>query len=138
MGEINEITGAIVDAAFHVHNRLGPGLVEKVYETVLERALIERGLRVERQKSISFAIDGMQFDAAFCVDLLVEGKVVVELKSVEKLSPIHHKQVLTYLRVLDLPIGLLINFGTALMKDGIHRIANARASAAPQILGADR
>jgi GxxExxY protein len=138
MRDINEITGAIVDAAFQVHNRLGPGLVEKVYETVLERALIERGLRVERQKSISFAIDGMQFDAAFCVDLLVEGKVVVELKSVEKLSPIHQKQVLTYLRVLDLPIGLLINFGTALMKDGIHRIANGRASAAPQILGADR
>ena len=107
-------------------------------ETVLERALIQRGLRVERQKSISFAIDGMRFDAAFCVDLLVEEQVVVELKSVEKLSPIHRKQVLTYLRVLDLPIGLLINFGAALMKDGIHRIANGRASAAPLILHSHR
>lgn len=127
-----------MDAAFQVHNRLGPGLVEKVYETVLERALIKRGLRVERQKSISFALDEMQFDGAFCVDLLVEEQVVVELKSVEKLSAVHHKQVLTYLRVLDLPIGLLINFGTALMKDGIHRIANARATAAPQVLHSGR
>lgn len=114
------------------------GLVEKVYESILERALIERGLRVERQKQISFTFDGMQFDGAFCVDLLVEGQVVVELKSVEKLSSIHHKQVLTYLRVLDLPIGLLINFGTALIRDGIHRIANPRASAAPSILSAVR
>ena len=136
MREINEVTGEIVDAAYRLHSRLGPGLVEKVYESVMERALIERGLRVERQKSISFAFDGMQFDAAFCVDLFVEGQVVVELKSLEKLAAVHHKQLLTYLRVLDLPIGLLINFGTALMKDGIHRIANARASSAPRILSA--
>jgi iron complex transport system substrate-binding protein len=136
MPDINDITGEVVDAAYRLHRRLGPGLVEKVYESILERALIERGLRVERQKPISFTFDGMQFDGAFVVDLLVEGEVVVELKSLEKLTAVHHKQVLTYLRVLDLPIGLLINFGTALFKDGVYRIANPRASAAPAILSA--
>jgi GxxExxY protein len=134
MHEINQITGEIVDAAYQIHSRLGPGLVEKVYESILERSLQQGGLRVERQKTISFQFDGMQFDRAFCVDLLVEGEVVVELKSLEKLAPIHHKQVLTYLRILDLPIGLLVNFGTALLKDGIHRIANPRASSAPSML----
>lgn len=134
MSDINAITGQVVDAAYRIHHRLGPGLVEKVYESVLERALVERGLRVERQKQISFAIDGMQFEGAFCVDLMVEGQVVVELKSVEKLAAVHQKQVLTYLRVLDLPIGLLINFGAALLKDGVHRIANPRATEARHIL----
>ena len=135
MRDINRITGEIVNAAYQVHSRLGPGLIEKVYESVLERALLRRGLRVERQKQISFEFDGMRFEGAFCVDLLVEESVVVELKSVEKLAPVHHKQVLTYLRVLDLPIGLLINFGSGLLRDGVHRIANARASSARAVLG---
>lgn len=138
MRDINQITGEIVDAAYQLHSRLGPGLVEKVYETILERSLIERGLSVERQKQISFAFDGMQFDGAFCVDLLVEGQVVVELKSVEKLSSIHHKQILTYLRVLDLPIGLLINFGNCAHERRNPRIANPRASSAQRILSAHR
>ncbi|HEX5872027.1 MAG TPA: GxxExxY protein [Longimicrobium sp.] len=112
--------------------------MEKVYESVLERTLIERGLRVERQKPISFAFDGMQFDGAFCVDLLVEGLVVVELKSVEKLAAVHSKQTLTYLRLLDLPIGLLINFGAATFKDGVHRIVNGRAPAVQATVVAGR
>ena len=134
MRDINTITGEIVDAAYQLHLRLGPGLLESVYESVLARVLERRGLHVERQKAVSFEFDGMQFDEAFRVDLLVDGRVVVELKSVEKLAPVHHKQVLTYLRVLDLPIGLLINFGAPKLKDGMHRIVNARASSARAVL----
>jgi GxxExxY protein len=127
MSDINRITGEIVDAAYRVHSRLGPGLLEKVYEAILMRSLERRGLRVERQKPISFEFDGIRFDDAFCADLMVEEKVVVELKSVEKLAPVHHKQLLTYLRVLDLPIGLLINFGADRLTEGLHRIVNGRA-----------
>jgi GxxExxY protein len=138
MRDINEITGAIVNTAYQVHSRLGPGLIEKVYESVLERALTQRGLRVERQKPISFDFDGMRFEGAFCVDLLVEGQVVVELKSIEKLAPVHHKQVLTYLRLLDLPVGLLINFGSASLNSGLHRILNNRAPDQPPVLSRSR
>lgn len=116
--EIDEITGQVVDAAFKLHTRLGPGLLESVYELVLARELERRGVRVERQKPISFEFDGLRFDNAFCVDLLIDGCVVVELKSVETLAPVHSKQVLTYLRLLNLPVGLLINFGSATMKRG--------------------
>jgi GxxExxY protein len=130
MDDINQITGQIVGAAYHVHSRLGPGLLEGVYGTILAHSLEVRGLRVEREKPISFQFDGIVFEGGFRVDLLVEGRVVVELKSVEKLALVHHKQVLTYLRLLDLPIGLLINFGAPLLKDGIHRVANGRASSA--------
>ena len=134
MHEINQITGTIVNVAYDVHGKLGPGLVEKVYETVLERALLQKGLRVERQKPISFEFDGMRFDDAFCVDLLVEDQVVVELKSVEKISPLHQKQLLTYLRLLNLPVGLLINFGSASLNQGVQRIANAHAESAREVL----
>jgi GxxExxY protein len=134
MSDINRITGEIVDTAYRIHSELGLGLLEMVYETVLERALARRGLRVERQKRISFEFDGMRFEDAFCVDLLVEDRVVVELKSVEKLAPVHAKQVLTYLRLLDLPIGLLINFGAAGLKEGMHRIVNMRAPSADAVL----
>jgi iron complex transport system substrate-binding protein len=122
--EIGEIAGEIVDAAYKLHTRLGPGLLEPVYEVVLARELERRGLRVERQKDIDFELDGMRFQSAFRVDLLVEGCVVVELKSVENWAPVHSKQVLTYLRLLDLPVGLLLNFGAATMKEGMHRIVN--------------
>jgi len=122
--EIDEITGQVVDAAFKVHSGLGPALLESVYELVLARELERRGFTVERQKSVSFEYDGLQFDDALRVDLLIEGCVVVELKSVETLAPVHSKQVLTYLRLLNLPVGLLINFGAATMKEGLHRIVN--------------
>jgi GxxExxY protein len=125
MRDIDEITGEIVDASYWLHTRLGPGLLESVYEAVLARALEERGLVVERQKSISLEIDGMHFDEGFRADLLVEERVLVELKSVEKLVPVHSKQVLTYLRLLELPVGLLINFGALRLKDGLHRIVNS-------------
>lgn len=132
--EIDDITGEIVDAAYKLHTRLGPGLLESVYEMILSKQLEKRGLRVERQKNVSFEFDGLHFDDGFRVDLLVEGRVVVELKSLEKLAPVHSKQVLTYLRLLQIPVGLLINFGAATMKDGLERIVNNHVpSATPRL-----
>jgi len=129
---LDDITGAIVDAAMKIHVDLGPGLLESVYEAVLARALENRGLRVERQRVIRFEYDGVVFEEGFRTDLLVEGRVVVEIKSVEKLAPVHSKQVLTYLRLMNLPVGLLINFGAATLKEGLRRVVNnLRASASP-------
>lgn len=122
------ITGAIIDVAYRVHTRLGPGLLESVYETVLAKMLEEAGVHVQRQMQVSFEFDGLQFVDACKVDLLVEGQVVVELKALEKLAPVHSRQILTYLRLLDLPVGLLINFGALRLNDGLHRILNNRAT----------
>ena len=138
MRDINQITGQIVDAAYHLHTQIGPRLLESAYEAILARALENRGLTVERQKSINFHFDGMEIENAFKVDLLVGSQVVVELKSVEKLAPVHIKQTLTYLRLLDLPVGLLINFGAARLKDGLHRIVNDRAPLATATITARR
>ena len=121
---IGEISAIVVDAAFHLHKDLGPGLLESVYEAVLARKLEQRGLKVERQRVVSFDFQGMHFDEGLRVDLLINDCLVVELKSVENLAPVHAKQVLTYLRLLDLRLGLLINFGAATFKEGIKRIAN--------------
>jgi GxxExxY protein len=124
MRELNEITREIVDVAYPIHTRLGPGLLESVYEAILAQGLERRGLQVERQKPVPLEFDGLRFDLAFRADLVVEGRVLTELKSVEKLSPVHTKQVLTYLRLMNLPVALLINFGVSSMRDGIHRIAH--------------
>jgi len=133
MKEIDDITGEIVDTALKVHQGLGPGLLESVYESVLAKALEKRGLRVERQKPISFVYDDILFDEGFRVDLLVDDRVVVELKSVEKLAPVHSKQLLTYLRLMNLPVGLL-NFGASTLKEGLHRIVNdLPSSASPRL-----
>ncbi len=132
MKELDAITGAVIDAAINVHKELGPGLLESVYEMILARALQQRGFKVERQKSIDFEYDGILFEEAFRTDLLIEGRVIVELKSVEKLAPVHSKQLLTYLRLMQLPVGLLMNFGAATLKEGLHRIVNnLPASASP-------
>ncbi|MFI4862062.1 MAG: GxxExxY protein [Phycisphaerales bacterium JB063] len=120
----NDVTGVVVDAAMKVHQALGPGLLESVYERILMYELRKRGLRVEAQIPVPIVFDGLAFDEAFRCDLLVEGKVVVELKSVEEVKNVHKKQVLTYLRLMDLRVGLLLNFGCELMKQGIHRISN--------------
>jgi len=134
MMELDEITGAIVDSAMQIHKDLGPGLLESVYEVVLAKALQKRGLLVERQKAIEFEYDGIKFEEGFRVDLLVDGRVIVELKSVEKLSAVHGKQVLTYLRLMNLPVGLLINFGAAMLKEGLHRVVNnLPSSASPRL-----
>jgi iron complex transport system substrate-binding protein len=124
MRNIDEITGLIVDAAVKLHKRLGPGLLESVYEMILEKDLMAAGLSVERQKPISFDYEGIQFTDAFRIDLLVENLVIVELKSTEQYSPVHSKQVLTYLKLMNLPVGLLLNFGAPTMKDGMRRIVN--------------
>jgi GxxExxY protein len=120
----NEISRAIVDAAFHIHQQAGPGLLESVYEIILAHELDKRGLPVVRQQSVPITYDGLRFDEGFRADLVVGGKVIVELKSVEQIAPVHKKQLLTYLRLADKRLGLLINFGAPLIKDGIWRVVN--------------
>jgi iron complex transport system substrate-binding protein len=109
-------------------------LLESVYEVVLSRALEKRGFRVERQKAIRFEYEEMVFEEGFRADLLIENRVIVELKSVEKLAPVHSKQLLTYLRLMNLPVGLLINFGAFTLKEGLHRIVNQLPSSASPLL----
>jgi GxxExxY protein len=134
MKKIDDITGEIVDAALKIHQGLGPGLLESVYESVLAKALEKRGLKVERQKPISFEYDGTEFNDGFRVDLLIEDQIVIELKSVEKLAPVHSKQFLTYIRLMNLSVGLLINFGASTLKEGLHRIVNdLPSSASPRL-----
>ena len=124
MKPIDDVTAEIVDAAYRIHVAMGPGLLESVYEIVLARALEKRGLLVERQKAVSFDFDGIHFDEGLRLDMLVESQVVVELKSLESLAPVHAKQLQTYLRLLNLRVGLLINFGQVTLKDGLKRIVN--------------
>jgi GxxExxY protein len=122
--ENERISAEIVDAAVRLHRDLGPGLLESVYERVLAASLSRAGLHVDRQVPVSFEFEGMQFTDAFRLDLLVERTVVVELKSSAQISPVYGKQVLTYLRLMKLEVGLLLNFGHASMKEGIRRIVN--------------
>ena len=120
----NEIAKQIVDAAFRVHSTLGPGLLESVYETVMAKELEKRGLSVVCQLPVALIYDGIELGLAFKADLVVEGKVIVEVKSVSELHPVHKKQLATYLRLADKRLGLLINFNVALIKDGITRVVN--------------
>ena len=120
----NAIAREIVDAAFRIHTALGPGLLESVYDTVLAYELSRRELRTVRQQPIPVIYENVRIDTGFRADLIVEDKVIVEVKSVEILTPVHKKQLLTYLRLADKRLGLLINFQVALIKDGITRIVN--------------
>ena len=122
----NEIAKQILDAAFVVHTKLGPGVFESVYEVLVAYELKKQGLTVERQKPMPITYDGVRFEEAFRSDLVVNGKVIAELKSVEALSAVHAKQVLTQLRLSGLKLGLLINFGEAHLKNGIKRIINGQ------------
>ena len=134
MVDLDHITGEIVDAAYKIHVALGPGLLESVYASVLARDLERRGLAVEKQKPISFEYEGLRFIDCFRVDLLIASCVPVEVKSVERLAPVHSKQLLTYLRQLNVPVGLLINFGEATLKSGIKRVVNGLPpSASPRL-----
>ncbi len=126
--DVEGLSALVVDAAYHLHMGLEPGLLESVYECVLARRLEKCGLVVERQKLVTFEYDGMSFDDGLRVDLLVNGSLVVEVKSVEKIVPVHAKQVLTYLRLLHLPLGLLVNFGSSTFKEGCRRIVNGPQS----------
>ena len=120
----NEISGMIVDAAIHIHTRLGPGLLESAYQKVLAHELRKRGLSVLTEVEIPLIWEGVRIETGYRADLIVDGLILVELKSVEKIAPVHAKQLLTYLRVANLHVGPLLNFGAALMKDGISRVVN--------------
>ena len=119
----NELSKIIVDISYKIHTKLGPGLLESVYEAILYHELIKKGLKVERQKPIPVIWDNIHLDIGFRSDLIIENKVIVEIKSVEKLSNAHLKQLLTYIKITNLKLGLLINFNEALIKDGIKRVA---------------
>ena len=134
MRDIDQISGDVLDVALRVHRQLGPGLLESVYEVVLAGKLQQLGYRVERQRPISIEFEGIRFADAFRVDLLIDDRLVVEIKSVEKLSIAHAKQLLTYLRLLEQPVGLLINFAGATLKEGVRRVVNGhRPSASPRL-----
>ena len=120
----NEVAKIIVDAAFTVHTRLGPGLLESVYEAIMEYELTKRGLKVVHQRPMPVIYEEVRMNIGFRPDLIVEGKVIIEVKSVEVIAPVHKKQLLTYLQLSDKRLGLLINFGGALIKDGISRVVN--------------
>jgi GxxExxY protein len=123
----NEIAKQIVDAAYHIHKRLGPGLLESVYLAVLAYELRKRGLRVDVERPIPITYESVSIDVAFRADLIVEDRVIVELKSVEQVASVHKKQLLTYLRLADKRLGLLINFGAPVIKEGVTRIVNGLA-----------
>ena len=120
----NEITGDILDAAIKIHRKFGPGMLESAYERLLEAELLKRGHSVERQKSVSFEYEGMTLEDAFRVDLLVDERIVVELKAVEKMNPLFLKQVKTYLVAMNLPLGVLVNFGMEKLVNGYVRVVN--------------
>jgi iron complex transport system substrate-binding protein len=121
---VNAISAIVVDESIAIHRELGPGLFEIVYESILAGRLETRGLKVARQVQVPLVFDGQSFEAAFRIDILVEEKLVLEIKAVEKLSKAHAKQLLTYLRILKQPVGLLLNFSGATMKEGIRRLVN--------------
>jgi GxxExxY protein len=120
----NEIGTIVIDTAVYIHKNLGSGLFENVYEVILMKMLTKKGLSVQRQVSIPLEFEGEHFDEGFRVDLFIEGKVIIELKSVEKIIGAHKKQLLTYLKLTGTKLGYIINFGAELMKDGIIRIVN--------------
>jgi GxxExxY protein len=125
---IEALARIAVDTGFHIHTGLGPGLLESVCETVLENRLRAKGIRVARQVAVDFTFDGIIFEGGLVADLILDDILLIELKSVEKLSGVHAKQVVTYLRLMNLPLGLLMNFGAGTFKEGIQRIANSKPS----------
>jgi len=124
MRDIERIATDVLDVAVRLHRDLGPGLLESVYEAILAAKLVAMGHEVARQKTIGIEFEGLRFDAAFRIDLLVDEQLLIEIKSVERLSPAHAKQLLTYLRLTNQPLGLLINFGGATLMEGVRRLAN--------------
>lgn len=125
----NSLSGEVVDSAYRIHTTLGPGLLESVYESALAHELTKRQIPFRRQHPISVIYDGLPIHSAFYADLLVADELIVEIKSVETLTPVHKKQLLTYLRLSGKTLGLLINFNVLLIKNGITRIANSEPSA---------
>ena len=124
MRSINDVSGLVVDECIRIHRELGPGLLESVYEAVLAAAMVRHGLKIDRQLPVDINYDGMSLPAAFRIDLLVDDVLIVEIKSVERLSNLHAKQLLTYLRLTGRSVGLLLNFSGETMKEGIRRVVN--------------
>jgi GxxExxY protein len=124
MTDIEELARTAIDCGFHIHKKLGPGLLESVYEAVLAARLARSGLLVERQKPIAIEFEGLSIVDGFRADLVVEGRLIVEVKSVERPAPIHAKQLLTYLRLTGQPLGLLMNFGCETFREGVKRVVN--------------
>jgi GxxExxY protein len=134
MRDLEEISAIVVDCGLRIHKALGPGLLESVYETVLATWLEREGLKVARQVPISFEFEGVRFKDAFRVDLVVEDQLIIEIKSVETLNKVHGKQLLTYLRLMQQPLGLLMNFSGGTFKEGLRRIVNHHQNFAPSRL----
>ena len=124
MKDIDLVSGDVLDVALRLHCDLGPGLLESVYEAVLAARLSQLGYSVARQQPVDIEFEGVRIAGAFRIDLLVDGRLIVEIKSVERLMPVHAKQLLTYLRLSRQPVGLLINFGGATLKEGVKRLVN--------------
>jgi GxxExxY protein len=122
--DIEALATQVIDCGFHLHKDLGPGLLESAYVQLMAAELARRGIAVSRQVAMPLTYKGVVVDNAFKIDLLVERTLIVELKSIERLAPVHGKQVLTYLRLMGLPLGLLMNFGQATFKEGLRRMAN--------------
>ena len=129
MRDLEEIAAAAVDCGFRIHKELGPGLLESVYEAILADGLTRTGFFVERQKLLPITFEGVQINEGYRVDLLIESRLIIEIKSVERIAPVHGKQLLTYLRLAKQPLGLLMNFGGETFKEGVRRVANNYAFA---------
>ena len=125
--DIEALARTAIDCGFQVHNDIGPGLLESAYEAFLAASIAERGLAVERQRLVPVVYRGVVVRDAFRADIVVEGRLIIEVKSLDRLAPIHSKQLLTYLRIFEQPIGLLMNFGAELFRDGVRRIINNRS-----------
>lgn len=136
--DVEDIATVAVDCGLKVHQGLGPGLLESAYEAVLANVIAKRGLSVERQRIIPIYFDDLIIDDGFRADLMIEGKLLIELKSVERLAPVHGKQVITYLRFLNLPVGLLMNFGAPTFREGLRRIVNQHVNTSSSPLRINR
>lgn len=137
MDDVEALARIAIDCGMRLHRQLGPGLLESAYETILFEQLRREGLAVERQKAISIDVDRIRIADAFRADLLVENVLLIEIKSADRLAPVHVKQVLTYLKLLDLPLGLLMNFGQETLRDGLRRVVNGPATFVPSRLRAN-
>lgn len=138
MVDINRISGDVIDVSIRLHRDLGPGLLESVYEAVLAGKLHAMGYNVSRQRAVDIEFEGLRFKDAFRIDLLIDERLIVEIKSVERLVAAHAKQLLTYLRLTKQPVGLLINFGGATLKEGVRRLVNDYRPSAPPRLSANQ
>ncbi|HYW16291.1 MAG TPA: GxxExxY protein [Allosphingosinicella sp.] len=126
MSDVEKLTALAIDSGYRIHNDLGPGLLESVYETLLAAKLTRAGVRVERQKPVDFEYDGIRLREGFRADLLIDRRLLIEIKSTERLAAVHSRQLLTYLRLLELPLGLLMNFGGGTFREGLRRVVNDR------------